>query len=120
MVRRHETGSAELVVQTFAFLVDELGCEQPAFDDLVLPVVTYKGPICDYQISLDSGTVMTSVGRSIAGRRYTVTLPRVVFVAGLGPSNAVRVSAKSNRALRVSLDSQAEWTIDRALLGGCT
>ena len=119
MARIDKSTFFDLVVQTFAFLPNELGFDQPTFRDDVLPVVTYEGPVCEYRMFLDDGTVMTSVAWATPDRRYLVALPLILQVAGLGRMKAGHVRAHSMEKLRASLESQAQWirTIHPLMIG---
>lgn len=95
----------------FRFLVDEFGCAGPAFDDYVIPVVSFVGKDVTYEICFDTHeqVINTKIERRLDATRLVADLPDLVLAAGLGARNHVRATAHSVHGLRVALESQAGY-----------
>jgi hypothetical protein len=97
--------------EAFGFLAGEFGLSGPEFQGVVLPVVAFAGRGVRYRIMLDSDdkSVMTRVEMEVDAKRLVAELENLVQAAGLGPSNAVAISAHTLNGLRQTLEAQARY-----------
>ena len=98
--------------EAFRFLVDELGFEFPERDDFMLPSLTYRSPVLQYEVVLDTHEDRLSVVAELVrgATRTHARLEDLVTASGLSSGQHVFSSARTVTALLKALADQAEWT----------